>query len=59
MLKDYMKPKKDWSDKQWINYCSIQVHNPWINAEEREYYKDKLNDLINNNLQGVFHRKYS
>ena len=49
MLKDYMKPKKDWSDKQWINYCSIQVHNPWINAEEIEYYKDKLHDLINNN----------
>ena len=49
MLKDYNKPKKDWTNKQWIEYCSIQVHNPWINAEEREYYKDKLHDLTNNN----------
>ena len=49
MLKDYQEPKRDWSDKEWINYCSIQVHNPWINAEERSYYRDKLHDLINKN----------
>jgi hypothetical protein len=49
MLKDYNKPKKDWTNKQWIEYCSIQVHNPWINEQEREYYKDKLHDLTNTN----------
>ena len=58
MLKDYNKPKKDWTNKQWIEYCSIQVHNPWINEQEREYYKDKLHDLINTNNNWVFHRKY-
>ena len=45
MLKDYNKPKRDWTNKQWINYCSIQVHNPWINEQEREYYKDKLTEI--------------
>ena len=58
MLKDYNKPKRDWTHKQWINYCQIMIHNPHINQEEKEYYKDKLHDLTNNNYQGVFHRKY-
>ena len=45
-LKDYQQPKRDWSNKQWLDYCSIHMHNPWINEEERSYYKDKFNDLI-------------
>ena len=50
MLSDYIKePKRDWSDKQWIEYCSVQLHNPWINESEREYYKEKFTDLINKN----------
>ncbi len=49
MLKDYMQPKRNWSNKQWINYCQIMIHNPHINQEEREYYKDKLHDLTNTN----------
>ena len=49
MFKDYQEPKQHWNDKQWINYCSIHMHNPWINAEEREYYKEKYTDLINKN----------
>ena len=49
MLKDYNKPKRNWTDKEWINYCQIMIHNPWINAEEREYYRDKLKDLTNTN----------
>ena len=49
MFKDYQEPKQHWSDKQWIDYCSIHMHNPWINAEEREYYKEKYYDLINKN----------
>ncbi len=48
MLKDYQQPKRDWSNKQWLDYCSVNMHNPWINEEERSYYKDKFNDLINN-----------
>ena len=49
-LRDYIKDvKKDWSDKEWLQYCSIHMHNPWIDEKEREYYKDKFTDLINNN----------
>ena len=49
MFKDYNKPKRDWTNKQWINYCQIMIHSPHINQEEKEYYKDKLHDLTNNN----------
>ena len=49
MLKDYQQPKKDWSNKQWLNHCSVNMHNPWISEEERLYYKDKYTDLINTN----------
>ena len=49
-LRDYIKDvKKDWSDNEWLQYCSIHIHNPWIDEKEREYYKDKFTDLINNN----------
>ena len=49
-LNDYIRePKRDWNDKQWIEFCSVQLHNPWINETEREYYKDKYTDLINKN----------
>ena len=48
MLKDYQQPKKDWSNKQWLNHCSVNMHNPWISYTEREYYKEKYYDLINN-----------
>ena len=47
-LKDYQQPKKDWTNKQWLNHCSVNMHNPWISEEERCYYKEKYNDLINN-----------
>ena len=51
-LNDYIKdPKKDWSNKQWIEYCSVQLHNPWISEEDRCYYKEKLHDLSNNENQ--------
>ena len=49
-LSEYIKhPKRDWNDKQWIEFCSVQLHNPWINETEREYYKEKFTDLINKN----------
>ena len=45
-LNDYIKDvKRDWSDKQWLEYCSIQRHNPWISAEDRQYWIDKIKEL--------------
>ena len=46
---NYMNTLKDDSERQLFNIladCSIHMHNPWINDEERSYYKDKFNDLI-------------
>ena len=48
-LNEYIKDvKRDWNDKQWLEYCSVQLHNPWISSADREYYNDKFNELINN-----------
>ena len=42
-LKDYIRePKKDWTDKQWLQYAYIQYHSPWNNEEEIEYYKEEI-----------------
>ena len=57
-LNDYIKDvKRDWSDKEWLEYCSVHMHNPWINEEEREYYRDKFNDLINKQVRGNYSDK--
>ena len=47
-LKDYIRePKKDWNNKQWLQYAYVQVHNPWINEDEREYFRDMIKRLSN------------
>ena len=57
-LKDYIRePKKDWSNKQWLEYCSVQIHNPWISEEDRLYYRDKFNDLIYQQSEGNLNDK--
>ena len=48
-LKDHTGPKKDWDDKQWLEYAWIQRHNPWISEDDREYWRDKISDLTRNN----------
>ena len=45
MLKDYLGPKKDWNNSQWLEYAQIQKHNPWISDEDREYWEDKIKEL--------------
>ena len=45
-LNDYIKePKRDWTDKQWLQYAYVQYHNPWINYEDKMYYKDMITRL--------------
>ena len=57
-LKDYIRePKKDWTNKQWLEYCSVQIHNPWISEEDRLYYRDKFNDLIYQQSEGNLNDK--
>ncbi len=44
-LKNYMGPKRDWTEEKWLRYAHIQVHNPWITDDDREYWKDKIKEL--------------
>ena len=45
-LEDHLGPKKDWDDKQWLEYVWIQRHNPWISEEDRQYWVDKIKELV-------------
>ena len=45
-LKDYIgRPKKEWTDKDWLQEAHIMVHSPWIDEVEREYWRDKIKSL--------------
>ena len=46
-LKDHMGPKKDWTKEKWLNHANIMVHSPWISKEDREYWRDKIKQLLN------------
>ena len=49
-LKDYMGPKKDWSNEQWLQYAWVQRHNPWITEADREYWVDRIHDLTHTDI---------
>ena len=45
-LRDYIeRPKKEWTNKEWLQEAHIMVHSPWISEEDREYWKDKIKEL--------------
>jgi len=44
-LKDHLTPKKDWTPEMWLQHAWVMVHSPWIDEEEREYWKYKIKEL--------------
>ena len=45
-LQDYIKePRKDWTNDDCLQHAWIQRHNPWISEEDRQYWKDKIQEL--------------
>ena len=47
MLNDYIKePRRNWTDKQWLHHAQVMVHSPWISEEDREYWRDKIKELL-------------
>ncbi len=42
------QPKKNWSNKEWLQHAWIQYHNPWLNEKDKEYWKDTIKRLTNN-----------
>ena len=52
-LKDYIgRPRKEWTEKEWLQEAHIMVHSPWIDDAEREYWRDKIKNLIYKDLTG-------
>ena len=41
------QPQRDWSKNQWLQHAYVQMHNPWLTDEDREYWKDKVKELTN------------
>ncbi len=39
------QPRKGWTNKDWLEHAHIMVHSPWIDEEEREYWRDKIKNL--------------
>ena len=39
------QPRKDWTNDHWLQHANIMVHSPWIDEDEREYWKDKIKEL--------------
>ena len=42
------QPQKDWTREQWLQHAWVQVHNPWIDDDDREYWRYKIAELSNN-----------
>ena len=45
-LNDYIKePRRDWSNKHWLQHAYIQYWSPWNSKEEKEYWHYKIKQL--------------
>ncbi len=42
---NYRQPQKGWEEKDWLQHSHVMVHSPWIDEEEREYWRDKIREL--------------
>ena len=40
------QPRKDWNKDKWLQHAYVMVHSPWISEEDREYWKDKIKELL-------------
>ena len=41
----YNQPQRGWDHQHWLEHAHIMVHSPWIDEEEREYWRDKIKRL--------------
>ena len=39
------QPLKDWDKEHWLQHAYVQRWNPWIDEDERDYWKDKIKEL--------------
>ena len=39
------QPRKDWSNEHWLQHAWVMVNSPWIDEEEREYWRYKIKEL--------------
>ena len=45
-LRDYIqRPKKEWTKQEWLQEAHVMVHSPWISEDDREYWKNKIEEL--------------
>ena len=39
------QPEKHWDAKQWLQHAYVMVHSPWFDEDDREYWRDKIEEL--------------
>ena len=39
------QPRKDWTKDHWLEHGYVMVHSPWIDEDDREYWRDKIEEL--------------
>ena len=39
------QPRKDWDKDHWLQHAYVQRWNPWIDEDERDYWKNKIKEL--------------
>ena len=39
------QPRKDWANDDWLQHAWVQSHNPWLDEDDRQYWKDKIKEL--------------
>ena len=39
------QPRKDWVNADWLQHAYVQQHNPWLDEDDRQYWKDKIKEL--------------
>ena len=39
------QPRKDWVYADWLQHAYVQQHNPWLDEDDRQYWKDKIKEL--------------
>ena len=39
------QPRKDWVIADWLQHAYVQQHNPWLDEDDRQYWKDKIKEL--------------
>ena len=39
------QPQRFWTNEEWLRHAWVQSHNPWLDEDDRQYWKDIIKEL--------------